>query len=196
MKSRSFEIGFESGGSTLPLASLKDPERSDLLNIASAGVDPRYARRALYSELVGAGLGFESIAFMSEHGPNAFLPGGPYSLAPFRVYFDWGKEVLNSLFQQSGLTSLYSALGEQISRAEFVPQVSCKFGAPDTSMDEEGSRLDLPGIHPLPIPTPEEWRAFQAALAGLDRFLNRVDSRSTENSSTALLYFFARVACH
>src|SRR5208283_4929584 len=76
MKPPTSEIGFQSNGSTLPLASLIDPERNDLLNIASAGVHPRHTRRALYSELVDAGLGFESVAFMSEHGPNASFLGG------------------------------------------------------------------------------------------------------------------------
>lgn len=186
MKSTTYEIGFESNGSTLPLASLKDPERSDLLNIASAGVDPRHTRRALYSELVSAGLGFESIALMSEHGPNALLPGGPYSLAPFRIYLDWGREVLNNLYKRSRLTCLYHDLGQKLSRAQLVPHVSCKLGTPDKSMDEETSRLDLPGIYPLPLPTPEEWHAFEDTLGGLDRFLNRVDARSTDKLKLGL----------
>ena len=180
MKPPISEIGFQSNGSTLPLAFLIDPERNDLLNIASAGVHPRHTRRALYSELVDAGLGFESIAFMSEHGPNALLPGGPYSIAPFSIYLNWGKEIVNTLYQRSGLTSLYNELGRKLRRVQAVPEIYCKFRTQDKSGEDEISRLDLPGIHPLPLPTPKEWSAFQGALAGLDRFLKRVDLRSTD----------------
>ena len=84
------------------------------------------------------------------------------------------------MYQRSGLTSLYNELAQKLSKAQPVPEVYCNLGDSDAPGDQEISRLDLPGIHPLPLPTPEEWRAFQGALAGLDRFLNRADLRSTD----------------
>jgi hypothetical protein len=169
MITESGQMGFISGDEILPLGALPRPKKVHLSNVANGGQPPGIGRKGLYSVIIETGNGLEAIALITEHGTNALMPGGPYSLAPFRDYVDLGREILDALHHRCSVDVLFQALRARLVKG---PNSAKIFSEIDTqTIAEESPCLELPGFSALPLPTPSEWYAFQQTLAGLARFL-------------------------
>ena len=163
-KSNGLELGFASGTRSVSLRALERIERSRLAEIADARLAPGDARRGLYSGLVENGFGLEMISLFTEHGTNALLPGGPYSLAPLSHYLRIGREVIDRVHCRSGVADLLQKLGQRLGDfgenpviGQRVPNLSA-FSLPD-----DQTCVELPGWSSLTLPLPEEWKAFEGS---------------------------------
>lgn len=160
---RIVEIGIDHEGKTQPIASLSAEIRAGFEAISAFGHRPGEARKALHSEIVVAGWGTEISALFSEHGTNAILPGGVYSLAPFRYYLEAGRVALESIQQATGVGKLFIRLTDKLRQSNGVPSVTTHNG--EQLAGDERETIELPGFSSLPLPTPEEWRLFGVITA-------------------------------
>lgn len=161
---------------------------AELRDIVHAGLPPGTARKGLYAELVEHGYGFEAIALLTEHGTNALLPGGPYSLAPYKIYSDLGREALE-VAHAGAVSTVLDRLAEHSLAAQGGAQTLLNLGVATKALhNDEVTCLDLPGFSALPLPTPGQWHDFHAASAGFKRFMTRAQSASIDQLKTALAF--------
>ena len=150
-----------------PITGLPSELRPEYEAISAFGCRPGEARKALHSEVIMAGWGTEISALFSEHGTNAILPGGVYSLAPFEYYLRVGRVALESIHQASGVEKLLSKLTVKLSKFKGVPAITTCNGEQISS--DERETIELPGFRSLPLPSPEEWVFFGRVTGALER---------------------------
>jgi hypothetical protein len=165
---------------------------AELRDIAHAGLPPGTARKGLYSELVEHGYGFEAVALLTEHGTNALLPGGPYSLAPYKIYRNLGREAIDVVHAGAVSTVLDRLAEHSLAAQEGAPTLLNLGDAAKALHNDEMTCLELPGFSALPLPTPGQWNDFHDASDGFKRFVTRAQSASTDQLKTALAFALCR----
>jgi hypothetical protein len=165
---------------------------AELRDIVHAGLSPGTARKGLYSELVEHGYGFEAVALLTEHGTNALLPGGPYSLAPYNIYSDLGREALDAA-HAGAVSAVLNRLAEHSLAAQGGARTLLNLGdAAKALSNDEVTCLELPGFSALPLPTPGQWNDFHVASDVFKRFVTRAQSASIDQLKIALAFALCR----
>jgi hypothetical protein len=149
------EIGIKTAGSNQSLSMAS--AASGLAAIINFGHNAGDARKALHSDLVVAGAGTEVLAMFSEHGTNATLPGGAYSLPPYRYALDVGRHALDEVHRASGCTELLNDLAIKLAAEGGIPTVNTHGG----EVLDDDVAISLPGLLSTPLPTRDEWAFFQ-----------------------------------
>ena len=115
------------------------------------------SRKALYFALVMAGFGTEILSLFTEHGTNATLPGGVYSLAPLQIYLKAGREAVESVHRASGIDGMLEDLGDRFLANGGIPYVVTQKGQVNEGLGELDT-IDLPSFQSLPLPSSDQWR--------------------------------------
>jgi len=154
------QSAFERDGDLLPFAELPEALRAQLGKFAAGGMPRNAIRKALYSSMVAAGAGQESLALVFEHGSNALLPIGPLSFYPLSWIYSTAGEYLESVQERAGVPNLLDELFDVCRQYEPFPVVESRHAGEEDIPEFS----DLPGIALFSIPTHREIALIEAAV--------------------------------
>lgn len=157
----SVETGYHNdAGMAVPFSGFAASTQKELTGFALGGVRRYGLRKALLSALAQEGVGLEIHSLISEHGNNAFLPGGALSIVPLEVVLDLARDSLERIYTCCGINDVL----------EGIDSLRDQFDSPPSIITEPQTASR--GIAGFPLPTNAE---FQGVTAMANTLGNRIE---------------------